>query len=266
MAGNAYPAAALPAERTSARREQQLPGIRAPLLLAAFCVLALALVWAIAAHVQSVRVADARLLHDFTLIENGQINSAAQILLSLLDAGQFVIWALAIVLFALARERPRLALAIAFVVALGPFTAELLKPLLAVSHVSVGEDNPIGAASWPSGHATAATVLTLSAVLVVPARWRSLALALAAAFLLAVGAALLIRAWHMPSDVLGGYLLGTFWTALALAAVRASEWRWPSQASRRAARRSAGEEAEPGAEGARGVERLAPLRGRRAEV
>ena len=237
------------------------PGIRAPLLLAALCVLALALVWGIAAHVHGVRVADARLLHDFTLIENGQINSAAQTLLSLLDAPQFVIWAVALVLFAFARERPRLALAIVFVLALGPLTAELLKPLLAVSHVSIGEDNPIGAASWPSGHATAATVLALSAVLVVPSRWRAPALALAAAFLLAVGASLLIRAWHMPSDVLGGYLLGTFWTALALAAVRASERRWPS----RAARRSAGDEARPDGEDARS-ERLAPLHGRRAEV
>ncbi|HEY5389907.1 MAG TPA: phosphatase PAP2 family protein [Solirubrobacteraceae bacterium] len=259
MAGNAYPAAALPAERRFAR--QTRPGLRAPLLLAALCVLALALVWGVAAHVQGVRVADARLLHDFTLIESGRINSAAQKLLSLLNPAQFAIWALAIVLFALARERPRLALAIVFVVTLGPFTAELLKPLLAVSHVSIGEDRPIGAASWPSGHATAATVLALSAVLVVPARWRSFALVPAAAFLLAVGASLLIRAWHMPSDVLGGYLLGTFWTALALAAVRASERRWPS----RAARRRAGDEAKPDAEGARG-EHLAPLHGRRAEV
>jgi membrane-associated phospholipid phosphatase len=259
MAGNAYPAAALAAERPSVRPSR--PSIGAPLLLAGLCVLALALVWGVAAHVQSVRVADARLLHDFTLIENGRINSAAQTLLSLLNAGQFVIWALALVLFALARERPRLALAIVFVVTLGPYTAELLKPLLAVSHVSIGEDRPIGAASWPSGHATAATVLALSAVLVVPSRWRPLALGLAAAFLLAVGAALLIRAWHMPSDVLGGYLLGAFWTALALAALRASERRWPSRAVRRSAADDAGREAE----GTRG-ERLAPLRGPRAQA
>jgi membrane-associated phospholipid phosphatase len=34
-------------------------------------------------------------------------------------------------------------------------------------------------------------------------------------------------AWHMPSDVLGGYLVATFWTALAVAAVRAADRRWP---------------------------------------
>jgi membrane-associated phospholipid phosphatase len=259
MASHAYPAAALPGEEAIERPSRA--SVRAPLLLAALCVVALALVWAIAAHVQSVRVDDARLLHHFTLIENGRINSAAVALLSLLNPAQFTIWALALVLFALARERPRLALAIVFVVTLAPYTAELLKPLLAVPHVSIGEDRPIGAASWPSGHATAATALALSAVLVVPSRWRVPALGLAVAFVIAVGASLLIRAWHMPSDVLGGYLLGTFWAALGLAGVRASERRWPSRASRR----RDGDEARSDRSSTR-EEHIAPLRGRRAQV
>jgi membrane-associated phospholipid phosphatase len=224
MAGHAYPAAVLP--RDGAIERPSRAGAKAPLLIAGLSFLALALVWAIAAHVGPVRVADARILHDFTLIENPRINSVARRLLYLLNEAQFVIWAIALVLFALARERPRLALAVALVLALAPFSAELLKPLLAVPHLSVGEDRPIGAASWPSGHATAATALALCAVMIVPSRWRLLASTLAAAFVLLVGAALLIRAWHMPSDVLGGYLLGTFWAALAVAGVRASERRW----------------------------------------
>jgi membrane-associated phospholipid phosphatase len=234
MAGHAYPAAILPRERAAQRRPHA--GARAPLLLAALCVIALALVWAIAAHVHVVRVADARLLHDFMQIEDPRINSFARTLLFLLNPAQFVIWAVALILFALARGRARLALAVAVVLTLAPYTAELLKPLLAVSHVSIGDDRPIGAASWPSGHATAATALALSAVLIVPARWRALAATLAVTFLLLVGVALLIRAWHMPSDVLGGYLLGTFWAALAIAGVRVSERLWPSRASRRQAR------------------------------
>ena len=44
-------------------------------------------------------------------------------------------------------------------------------------------------------------------------------------FMLAVGVALLIRVWHMPSDVLGGYLLGTLWIALAVSCLRAAERR-----------------------------------------
>jgi membrane-associated phospholipid phosphatase len=55
-----------------------------------------------------------------------------------------------------------------------------------------------------------------------PARRRLVAM-LGAAFSAAVGVALLVLAWHMPSDVVGGYLLATFWAALALAVLRASE-------------------------------------------
>ena len=75
----------------------------------------------------------------------------------------------------------------------------------------------------------AGVVLAASAVLVTPRRFRAPAVLLAALFALAVGVALLIRAWHMPSDVLGGYLLGLAWTALAVACLRASELRWPSR-------------------------------------
>jgi membrane-associated phospholipid phosphatase len=243
--------------QAQARARPPRSGVAPPLLLAVLCVAGLALVWAIAAHVHVVRVADARILHDFTLIEGARINSAADRLLYLLNPAQFIVWAVALVLFALARGRPRIALAIVVVLTLAPYSAELLKPLLAVPHLSVGEDRPIGAASWPSGHATAATVLALSAVFVVPPRWRPLALTLAGAFMLLVGTALLIRAWHMPSDVLGGYLLGILWAALAVAGVRGSERRWPSRASRR----GDGDELSFGWDGAR-----RSLRQRRAEA
>ncbi len=214
--------------------DRERPGVAPALLVAALCVLGLAAVWAVASHVTALRLRDAQLLHDFSSIEGPRINAVARELLALLNPAQFTIWAAAVVLFALARERPRLALAVALIMGLAPFSAELLKPLLAHPHLGYGETHAIGAASWPSGHATAATVLALSAVLVVPRRWRSFAVALAVGFVLAVGVALLIRAWHMPSDVLGGYLLGSLWTALAVAGVRASEWRWPSRVGREA--------------------------------
>ena len=51
-----------------------------------------------------------------------------------------------------------------------------------------------------------------------------------AVFAVAVGCALLILAWHMPSDVLGGYLVAALWTALAVAALRAADRRWPPRA------------------------------------
>ena len=206
------------------------PGARSPLLLAALCVVALALVWVVAALVPAAHVRDAVALHDFTLLDGSHIAAATKFLLHLLDPLFFTIWGLALVLIALARGRPRVALAVVVVMSLAPLSSEVLKPLLAYPHARVGETQ-IGPASWPSGHATAAAALALCAVLVAPSRRRPLVALLAAAFTLTVGVALLIGAWHLPSDVLGGYLMAVLWMALAVAALRVSERRWPSRAA-----------------------------------
>jgi membrane-associated phospholipid phosphatase len=229
MPVHAYTAGALPR-----RGHERMPGRArdsafAPLTLAALCALALLALWAVAEHVYAVEIRDTALLRDFTQLDGPHIGAVCRELLELLEPPLFMIWGLALVLFAIARSRPRTALAIVGVMALAPLTAELLKRLLAHPHVTIGWTH-IGAASWPSGHATTATALALSAVLVAPRRWRSAALIAAFAFMLAVGLALLIREWHLPSDVLGGYLLGSLWTLLALAGLRASERRWPPRA------------------------------------
>ena len=184
-------------------------------MVAALCVVALALVWAVAELIPAVQVKDAVALHDFTLLNGRTSAPSHDVLLHLLDPLLFTIWGVVLVLFALARERPRVALAVVAVMALAPLSSELLKPLLAHPHVQVG-GTQIGPASWPSGHSTAAAALALCAALVAPPRIRPAVAGLGAAFALAVGAALLIRAWHMPSDVLGGYLMG------------ACGWRSPS--------------------------------------
>jgi membrane-associated phospholipid phosphatase len=209
-----------------ARRRPERSGPAGALGVAALCALALALVWAIAEHVSAVQWRDAALLHDFTLLSRPRVNGPALFLLHLLNPLQFVLWGVALMAFALARERPRVAVAVLAIMSLAPWTAETLKPLLAHHHESVGGVY-IGAASWPSGHSTAALALVLSAVLVAPQRWRALVATVGAAFAVAVGFALLILAWHMPSDVLGGYLVASLWTALVVAALRAADRRWP---------------------------------------
>jgi membrane-associated phospholipid phosphatase len=195
--------------------------------LAALCLLALALIWVIAELVPAAQLRDAIALHDFTLLSRPRVDALGEFLLHLLDPMVFVFWGAALVALALARERPRVAVAVAAVMGMAPLTSETLKPLLAHPHVQVGTVH-IGAASWPSGHSTAALALAFSAVLVAPARLRPLVATLGALFALAVGGALLILAWHMPSDVLGGYLVATLWTALALAALRGLDRRWPA--------------------------------------
>ncbi len=109
---------------------------------------------------------------------------------------------------------------------LAPLTAETLKPLLAHPHARI-YGSEITAASWPSGHATAATALALCAVLVAPRRLRPTVAVLGAMFATGVGFSLLLLAWHLPSDVIGGYLVGTLWMALAVAGLRAAEARSP---------------------------------------
>jgi membrane-associated phospholipid phosphatase len=203
------------------------PGAGAPLGVACLCVLALALVWIVVNHVPAVHYRDADTLYRFTLLSRPRLDRVLSFLLHLLDPLQFVLWGMALVAIALARSRPRVAVAVVAVMALAPLTAETLKPLLAHPHDVVGGAY-IGAASWPSGHATAALSLVLSALLVCPPRLRPLVAGVGAVFVLTVGCSLLILAWHMPSDVLGGYLVATCWAALALSALRASERRWPT--------------------------------------
>jgi membrane-associated phospholipid phosphatase len=231
MTGHAY-TAAIPRGRTPAAVARS--GTREALGIAALCLFGLALVWVVAELVPAAQVRDTATLRDFTLLDHSHTGATATWLIHLLDPGLFIIWGLALVLVALARDRPRVALAVAVVIGLAPLASDRLKPLLAHPHARSGVVH-IGPASWPSGHSTAALALALCAALVAPRRVRPLVVVLGVAFAAAVGCALLIHAWHMPSDVVGGYLMAGLWTALAVTALRAAERRWPSSPARTAA-------------------------------
>jgi membrane-associated phospholipid phosphatase len=196
-------------------------GLGGPLLLVAACVAGLALTWVLAALVPFTHDKDAIALYDFTRLDRPAIEAPARLLLDLLEPIFFIVWGLTLVAIALSGGRRHVALAVALVLSLAPASAELLKPLLAHPHAEV-VPLYIKGASWPSGHATAATALFWCVLLVAPSNLRR-ALALVGVVLLAaVGCSLLVLAWHMPSDVIGGYLLGTLWFALALLGLRAS--------------------------------------------
>jgi membrane-associated phospholipid phosphatase len=228
MQGQAYTAPAMPARPLIRRRAGSGP--LSALGVAAACLLAMALLWVLANLVPALQWRDAQVLHDFTLLSRPGVDSVALFLLHLLNPLLFILWGVALVAVAFARERPRVAVAVAAILSLAPFTTETLKPILAHPHVQIGYVH-IGAASWPSGHSTAATILVLSALLVTPRRLRPLVAVIGALFVIAVSASLLILAWHMPSDVLGGYLVATLWAALAVAALRALDRRWPPRPS-----------------------------------
>jgi len=66
---------------------------------------------------------------------------------------------------------------------------------------------------FPSGHSTVALALGLSYVLAAPARQRTIAAAVAALYGAGMGLALVFNAWHLPSDVGGGFCMATAWAA-----------------------------------------------------
>jgi membrane-associated phospholipid phosphatase len=212
-------------------------GVANAALAAAVCLAGLAATWVVAALVPVTHVKDAVALYDFTRLGRPRVDLLANDLLRLLEPGLYTLWSLALVLLALVRRRLRLAIALVLVLPLAPLSAELLKPLLAHPHAYTGLKD-ITAASWPSGHATAAMTLALCALLVFPRSLRPLVAAAGTCFVAGVGISLLILAWHMPSDVFGGYLLAGTWVALAVALLRATAR--PPRPSRRARRGALG--------------------------
>src|SRR5205823_3282886 len=129
-----------------------------------------------------------------------------------------------LVVVGLIRRRRRLALIVPVVLIAAPATSEVLKHLLATPRGSlISDGHGVAAASWPSGHATAAMTLALCAVLVAPPRLRPLAAAAGGLFTIIVSYALLVFVWHFPSDVIGGLLVAATYTLLAVAVLR----RWP---------------------------------------
>ena len=228
----------LSAEITQESRDVCGPGPRSALWLAGACVIAMVLVWAVADLVPAARSLDVHLLGKLTALSahrqhigtparaGPHVEGTLNALVDLVNPTLYALWVALIIAVALIYRRARLAIAVAAVMVLAPLSAELLKPLVALNHEQLGYLG-VGPEAWPSGHATAALALALCAVLVAPARARATVAVLGALGALALGCALVILEVHMASDVIGGYLVAVLWAALALAALRAANRRWP---------------------------------------
>jgi len=204
---------------------------------AGVCAVGLVVTWLVAELVPSARAHDAAALQGFIDLGRPWVKTLAQHILDVVTPLPCVVFGIAATLVALGRGRPRLALLVP-VLMIGPvLTSDTLKPLLAHAHDGIGPGRPLAAASWPSGHATATMAMVLIALLVVPRRARPGVAALGAVFAVAVAFSLLTLAWHMPSDVIGGFLMAGLWISLGVAALRWSERRWPTRSGRRAATR-----------------------------
>ena len=183
----------------------------------------LVLIWALATQLAVGQHGDQAILKGFLDLGRPRVNSVAAFIARLCDPMPWIYFAAIPIVIGLARRRPRVALAILVILVGANASAQLLKPLLAAprAHGLLGNLPHISAASWPSGHATAAMSLAVASVLAAPARWRGAVAAAGAAFAVAVSYSFLTLGWHYPSDVLGGFLLAGTW---ALAVVGTLFW------------------------------------------
>lgn len=205
---------------------------RIPLLGALACLAGLALTGLLAFLLPVARARDSATLQGFTALNRPRLTPLIDQIAHLADPVSYGLIGFGLAGLALLRRRPRIAAAIAALLVLTGWTTQTLKPLLASPRydewLGTGQ---ISAASWPSGHATAAMTLALCAILAVPARARPTAAALGAAFAISVSYAILALGWHFPSDVLGGFLVATTWTLVAVAGLNWLEQHRPSSLS-----------------------------------
>ncbi len=172
---------------------------RTALLAALACLAGLGVTLVLAYFAPPFGGRDAATLQGFIDLNRPRLTPLLSDVAHLADPAPYGLIGLALVLIALARHRGRVALAIAVVLICSVVTSESLKPLL--SHPRPQEwlgKGQIAAASWPSGHATAAMALALCAVLAVPARWRPAAAAAGGLFSLAVAYAILTLGLALP--------------------------------------------------------------------
>jgi membrane-associated phospholipid phosphatase len=210
------------------------------LALAALSAIAAATVWFVAFVAPGGRVLDAASLRAFAGVARAPLEPSINGVAVFADPLPFVLGGALLVGIALLRRRLLMAALVPVVLVAANACTQALKPALAdLRIIDVGDVSRVYPGSWPSGHATASMSLALCLVLVVGPRLRPLAALLGAGYAIGVGYALVALGWHLPSDVLGGYLVAASFTLLGAAALARLEARRPLPARRAAGRPSA---------------------------
>jgi membrane-associated phospholipid phosphatase len=202
------------------------------------CLGGLVATWLLTFESARARWLDAAALQGFLGLDRPATRGTAEVLASLGDPTPYILLGAAMVAIAVARNRPRIALAVPVVLLGSALTTQFLKPVLAHGRVChCLADTRVAEASWPSGHSTAAMALALCALLVASPRWRPTVAVAGTTLSIGVSFSLLSLGWHYPSDVLGGYLVAALWMAGTVAGLWAADARWPARTGREAAAR-----------------------------
>ena len=201
--------------------------------MAGACAVAFSVLLLLAYASAEARWLDATALSGSLQLQGHHVGWLARRLEKLGDPGAVALTTVALVALAAARGRLRQAIAIAALVGVTSVSSQVLKALLAYPRDDALDfGGHIYQAAFPSGHSTAAMTLAACAVLAAPRGARPIAAGLGALLALAVGYSVVTLGWHYPSDVVGGYLLATFWAHLAVAGLQAAERRWPQRVGR----------------------------------
>jgi membrane-associated phospholipid phosphatase len=189
---------------------------RRPLLFAAASAALAGAVYLVIAHVALAQRIDVRVLEDTMSHQTYDRATLATDVISFFDPASFALLLAFLVGGAFLAGRTRAGIAVGIAVVGAEVTAQVLKPLLAVQRPSPA-DHLLPAASWPSGHTTAAVSLLFGLLILLPSRLRPPVAVLGGGFAALVMGSLVLLGSHYPSDVLGGVLVSAAWCAVALA-------------------------------------------------
>jgi membrane-associated phospholipid phosphatase len=189
--------------------------------LACGCAIAVVALWLAANDLAAGRELDAALGDDIQGFLPASATTLVKGASSLADILPVAVGASALAGLAWLRGGRRLALCVSLVLLVANALTQLAQaPLTAARHVDLAGTSLRGSGSWPSGHATAAMLLALGAILIAGPRLRAVTALVGTGYALGVGFALAAIGGHLPSDVLAGYLVAAAFT-LAGAAVYA---------------------------------------------
>ena len=186
--------------------------------LACVSVVLLAVVYIIAVHTDWGQRVDDAALNGRTA--RAAVQHATTRLLDTISISSLAFGTGALVVIAVVRHRPHLALtALVVIVGANVSTQLLKKVVLDRPDLGVPEDAHEMANWFPSGHSTVAMSLAVALVLVVSVDARPWAALGGLAYATLVGAGTVTAGWHRPSDVIGAYLVVTAWTGASVAAL-----------------------------------------------
>ncbi|MEA2058850.1 MAG: phosphatase PAP2 family protein [Actinomycetota bacterium] len=155
------------------------------------------------------------------VLEPENIISDAWELLDVISVASLGLASVILMGIAVVRERIYLAVATGVMILGANVTTQVLKRIV-LTRPDLDAGTEILQNSFPSGHATVAMSVAVALVLVVPSRFRWLAVLLGTAYAAATGVAVVSAGWHRPSDAVGAWFVVGAWTAFVLAMLAAS--------------------------------------------